>query len=99
MKFMFDGKIRVRLSDIDPTLDNKTMKLGSKVGYRLELPFAYRYDSQWSLLLVPWGEYSRIGRSNAVPVTVGGQPSGSAILEPASRTVQYGVNVGILFEF
>ncbi|MDR3588890.1 MAG: hypothetical protein P4N41_04455 [Negativicutes bacterium] len=99
VNFTFGGKMTAQFSDLDPSLNNPEVNLDNKIGFRLELPYAYKFNSQWSLLLSPWCEYSRIGQSNTVPLTSGGAPTGWGVSEPSSRTIQYGAHVGLTFTF
>jgi hypothetical protein len=82
-KFMFDGQMNA-----SPL--SGTFNLGSKVGFKAELPYTYKADSQWSMILTPWYEYSGISQSSN---------SISGYVEPDSMTHQYGVDVGISYTF
>ena len=96
LRFMFNGKMKVpNLSSIDPLQVN----LGSKIGFKLEIPYTYHMNSNWSFVIKPWYEYWEIGKSNVVPQTVNGVPNGSGVYEPASKTNQLGVDIGVSCSF
>lgn len=99
LRAMLDGSIRFFFSDVNPAYNNPEADLGNKVGVRLDLPFTYRTDDRWALVVTPWYEYSQIGESNRVELTTNGTSTGLFYYEPSSRTHQYGVNTGVRWTF
>lgn len=102
IRFMFNGKMKSpNPSNIDPFQVN----LGNKPGFKVEIPYTYKMDSQWSLTLTPWYEYWKIGQSNLVPQTVNGVPQYNAqgyqlgVYEPSSTTKQVGIDIGLSCRF
>lgn len=92
----FLGRMTVRFSEVDSDLQNGTVNLGSKPGARLELPAGYNLSRVASLTLTPFYEYSAIGESNVEEIRwADGTSTGSAFLEPASTTYQYGAAAGL----
>lgn len=94
VNFMFGGKIKIHMSDINPGYSNPRLDLGSKTGWRAELPVRYNLASSWTLTAGPWYEYSAIGRSNSEIYT-----PGWTVTEPASETHQYGIKAGVAYRF
>lgn len=92
--FMFEGKIKIHMSDIDPSDSDPRLDLGNKTGWRAELPVQYKLTIDWAITASPWYEYSAIGRSNTESYT-----SGWTVTEPASRTHQCGIKTGIAYIF
>ena len=93
-RFMFDGEIQVNLSEAIPGLNDPEVDLGSKTGYKVLAPFQYRFHKSWSLVVVPWYEYSAIDESDTFLITFAGMPSGIGF-EPSSETRQYGINLNV----
>jgi tetratricopeptide (TPR) repeat protein len=89
VNIMFNGKMTAYLSEAGPAYPDPELSLGNKIGYLLELPVTCSFTLNWAATLTPWYEYSAIGRSDVV----------SGVLEPASRTHQYGVRVGVEYIF
>jgi hypothetical protein len=98
MRFMFGGKMRAFLSQIDSSASDFKVDLGDTTGWFAEIPVRYRFSDAWSCVGTPWYEYSEIGKSNQVYVI---SPGNSLRLwhEPASTTHQYGINVGLAYSF
>lgn len=94
-KFMVNGKIDVS----GDGYDERQMILGNKVGFRMELPYTYKMNSNWSLLFTPWYEYLAIGQSDWVDLTNNGHITRYVSSEPSSINHQYGVNVGLKYTF
>lgn len=86
---MFNGKMTAHLSEMGPAYPDPDLDLGNEIGCLVELPVSYSFTLNWAATLTPWYEYSAIGRSDIV----------SGVLEPASRTHQYGVRVGVEYIF
>jgi hypothetical protein len=96
LRLMFGGAMKAEnISGVDPF----RVSLGNKPGARLEVPCTYKVNSQWSMRLTPWYEYSGISQSNSVQVTSGGSPTNYLALEPDSMNHQFGVNVGVSYNF
>ena len=102
VRFMFGGKMKaVNPAGIDPFEVN----LGNKPGFKAELPYTYKMNSQWSLVLTPWYEYWKIGKSNWVPQTINGVPQYNSsgqqygVYEPSSKTNQLGIDIGVSYTF
>ena len=97
LRFMFDGKMKVpNPSTIDPFQVN----LGSKVGFKLELPYTYHMNSNWTMVIKPWYEYWEIGQSNYVPQTINGVVQGNYVVyEPGSKNNQIGIDAGVSYKF
>jgi len=85
-RFMFNGQMNA-------SIVNGTFTLGNKIGFRAELPYSYKMNSQWSAVVTPWYEYSGIAQSNSI------DSGGSTWQEPDSMNHQYGVNVGVSYTF
>ncbi|MBI4403904.1 MAG: hypothetical protein HY537_07080 [Deltaproteobacteria bacterium] len=94
--FNLGGSIDVHISQASQSLADFTSTLGTAIGFRLELPMAYRVSKGFGIHFSPWFEYAAIGRGEWVPlktntgeqVVDGGSPLG--MYEPASRTLIYG---------
>lgn len=112
-RFMFGGKMKVYLSELDSSFNDPTVDLGNKVGWLAETPIRYRFWasrqskrypssgwflSSWELVVLPWYEYSEIGKSNEADITYWGYVI-DELYEPASTTHQYGINVGLIYSF
>ncbi|HEY3424326.1 MAG TPA: hypothetical protein VGL27_05980, partial [Negativicutes bacterium] len=96
VKFMFKGQMKASgMGLIDPF----RVRLGNKPGLKIAAPYSYKMNSQWSMLVTPWYEYSAIRQSNTVILTAGGVPIGAAAYEPNSNTHQYGLDIGISYTF
>lgn len=92
------GTMKVFLSEIDGELQDVTVRLGNRLGFKAQLPVNYRLYREMSLLVSPWVELSSIGQSDPVAVTaVDGANTGMALSEPSSRTIQYGSLIGVSF--
>lgn len=101
-RITFDGKMKAPASNGFSSMD---FKLGNDPGFKLELPFTYKMNSQWSLSLTPWYEYWHINQSNWVPAIYNGAPvfdsNGNQLgfVEPNSKTFQFGIDIGINYQF
>ena len=96
--FIFDAEIKVNLSEIDSNVNNPKVPLGSRVGWKIELPFNYRLSNHWSLNLVPSYENYSFGKSDIFTITDAGVPISSGY-EPDSRTSIYSLRLGLKFHF
>jgi len=94
VRFQFNSKMTLYM----PPFDNTNYSLGTKPGFKAELPFTYKMNSQWSLTLSPWYEYWGIQQSNSANITYQGIPVTSSS-EPDSHTDQYGLDIGIVCKF
>lgn len=93
---MIGGNIKVH-GDGDANSDYVQMKLGKRMGYKIEAPVSYKLDQKWSAIITPYYEKSAIGKSNLGYISDGTDTF--AIYEPSSKTNQYGVNVGVKYKF
>ena len=98
IRWMFYGKMRAYISDLDPGYSDPEFKLGKKLGWYAEVPLRYKFSQYWSVAVKPWYEYSKIGKSNDVDLTYYGYYDGT-YYEPSSRTHQYGLNVGFVASY
>lgn len=92
-KFMFNGNIDVSGNGSA----EQQMILGNKVGFRVELPYTYKMNSNWALTFTPWYEYSAIGQSNSVYSII--DRVRYVTYEPDSMNHQYGSNIGLQYTF
>ncbi len=92
---MLDGKIKIITSEFTAGGEDSEMVLGNKPGYKLSFPTRWALNSRFSLFFSPWYEHSEIGSSNTVPNATLSPGAGTGIIEPASKTDQYGAE-GIL---
>ncbi len=98
VKFMFEGKIKINLSEADPGYNDPEGILGNRIGFKAELPLLYRIYSNIFLSIIPWYEYSGIKKSNIFLITYNNSPYAMAY-EPSSITHQYGLNFGCSIQF
>jgi hypothetical protein len=96
--YMFYGRMKLYYSEVDPGYGNYEFDLGNRVGWYVEAPITYKINKDWSIVTSPWYEYSAIGQSNTVNIYYYGAYAGSAY-EPASRTHQYGLNLGLSYKY
>ena len=92
---MLGGKIKIITSEFNSGGQNSEMDLGNKPGYKLAFPVRLQATTTFSVMVTPWYEHSEIGESNVVPNATLSPTPGTGIMEPASKTDQYGVE-GIL---
>ncbi len=89
-------------TNIDNTIDTTTFNLGSRIGYRVQVPVSYDIyrGKEYNILtfLTPYYERWNVGGSPAVTLTQGGVPAGVS-LEPTSQTDLYGLKVGLGVNF
>ncbi len=97
-RWMFYGRMTAYLSELDPGYNDPEFKLGNKLGWYAEIPVRYKFSPYWSVVVKPWYEYSKIGKSNDDDLTYCGYYDGT-YYEPASRTHQYGLNVGLVASY
>ncbi len=88
---MLDGKIKIITSEFTAGGEDSEMDLGNKPGYKLSFPTRVVVNQRFSLFFSPWYEQSEIGASNTVPNATLSPGPGTGIIEPASKTDQYGV--------
>lgn len=94
---MRNGKLKVIFSETVINGDDTELTLGNKPGYRLRLPIDFLQASKgpYSFQVTPWYELSEIGESDEkYNSTMAGQ-----IKEPASKTIQYGLILGLKVRF
>jgi hypothetical protein len=97
--FILDADIQVNLSEVDSNFNNPKMDLGNRVGWKIELPFHYRFSDRWSLNFIPSYEYYAFGNSNPIAVTYAGAPTPITVYEPASRSNIFSLSLGLKFHF
>ncbi len=97
-KYIFNGKIKVLLSEIDPGYNDPEGTLGNKYGYRIAGTVRYRIGVNWALSVSPWYEYYLIGKGNTFDITYYDSPYGTGY-EPASTTRQAGILFAVQFIF
>ncbi len=97
--FIFDGQIKVNLSDTDPNFNNPQAGLGNSLGWKVETPFYYRLSQHWSFNITPSYENYSFGRSDFFPITYAGSPTSLVGHEPNSRTHIYSLALGLKFHF
>jgi hypothetical protein len=100
-RLMYQGEIKVIFSETVSTGDDTTLTLGNRPGYRFMFPVEYSFaGSQFGALVAPWYEASEIGESdykyNSTPTSSG---TLGYIQEPASKTQQYGIVLGMTARF
>ena len=84
------------------TTPDQNANLGSKWGWKAQMPLTFTATSDLSLIINPWYEYSAIGQSNDFYFTMVNSKGVSTDYvghEPASRTKQYGSEIlmGLIF--
>ncbi|MDA8168768.1 MAG: hypothetical protein M0Z59_03600 [Nitrospiraceae bacterium] len=89
-------------TNVAGTVDKAAFNLGSKPGYRVELPVTYMARSSGNirgfLFLTPYYQHWAIGKSPDVVLTKNGIPVDTAF-EPDSTTDMYGAKAGVGFSF
>jgi hypothetical protein len=90
-RMMSAGKIKIITSEHISGGQDSEINLGNKSGYKLAFPVRVQADPRFSLEFVPWYEHSEIGQSSVVPNATLAPTPGTGIMEPASKTEQYGV--------
>jgi len=98
LRIMFYGTMTAYFSDLDHRYSNPEFDLGNEVGWYAEVPVKIKLSRMWSLVVKPWYEHSKIGKSDDVDVWYRGQYEGT-YYEPSSKTVQYGINVGLVYTY
>jgi hypothetical protein len=98
MNCMYNGKMKVRTSEVGLTGNDGTFELGNRVGFYLELPLRFDLTKWLFINVTPWYQYIRIGESDRLDLVLGNQVVGYAY-EPSSRTNWYGINLGVGFSF
>jgi hypothetical protein len=92
--FMFGGSMQLMLSKSYSGVNDPSVNLGSKVGYRIELPMQYKVSGDLVAHFSPWYQFSAIGESDRNTLTIDGNPA-MRFYEPASRTYQYGTSFAV----
>lgn len=97
VKIPFGGNINVYLSDLSPAFQDASGSLGSRVGYKVALPFTYNPSYRFGIQVVPWIEYVGIGEGDAFTVFASnGQPV-MVGREPASSNTLIGTQLNLVF--
>ena len=96
-KQMLDGHMRLYLNESTPL----EFDLGERAGYKISAPIVFQPDAKLSFKLLPWYEYSGIGRSNTLSglYTLDDVLYSYEMYEPESNTVQYGVSMAARLVF
>jgi len=94
---IYDPEVKANLSEANSSLSSPKLDLGSRVGWKIALPFNYRFSQRWSLNIFPSYEYYSFGGSDTVIVSNGPPPISAA--EPESKTHVFSLNVGVRFHF
>lgn len=87
--------IRVKFGN---ALDDKTLELGEKTGYRLAVAWHYSLTDRAGLRISPFYEQWKLGRSSTRSLTQNGTVVGS-LYEPRSETRNRGLIVGLGYTF
>jgi hypothetical protein len=95
--FMFSGKVTTFFSEKYHNVPDIDFSLGNQVGFCAEIPITYRFTDHWSIVATPWYEYSAFGQSDQQYYVYKGTLY--AAYEPASKTHQYGLSMGVNFSF
>ena len=96
--FMFMGRLKVSLSELDPGYNNPGLHLGDKIGLYGAIPISCKLTENWSVIGTPWYEYRPIGESDLQILTYYGTAI-SLLREPASTTHQYGFDLTAAYAF
>lgn len=80
--------------DFNGQYENTSLALGEKLGVRLSLPSSYPINQTTRLSIEPFAETYELGRSNTGTLANNGIPVGT-VFEPYSKTINYGLSVGI----
>lgn len=97
--FIFDGEIKVNLSEANSNYNNSKTALGNKMGWKIEIPLNYQLSNHWSLNLVPSYENYSFGKGDKFIITYAGMPTEFVGYEPDSRTSIYSIRLGVKFHF
>ncbi len=95
---MFMGRMKVSLSELDSGYNDPAFNLGDRIGLCVSAPIRYAFAKKWSVTGTPWYEYTPIGASNMELLTDHGTAK-SLVMEPSSRTNQYGFDLGVEYSF
>lgn len=87
-----DPQIEVRFP---MTYDDITLGLGEKNGGRLSLVLERRLGRTLSILVSPWYEVWKLGRSSDRVLRQDGMVTGSTVYEPRSETENLGFDIGV----
>lgn len=96
------GFMRLYTSQMDSSLDDINLPLGSSCGWRVALPFRFHSNEKLTWVLTPSYQLLRIGAGSGeyTPITSNGEQvyeDGKALgaREPASDTHEWAVNLGL----
>jgi hypothetical protein len=87
---MFAGNMQLNLPFLNRTAD---MALGNKMGWRVKVPIKWEVFQGCNFTIIPWYQYSAIGQSE--PFKMVGYDYVLEGYEPASKTNQFGVQLGL----
>jgi len=92
------GKVKSRLSEVSPALNDPEVNQGFGEGYglRLSFPLEKMLGGRYFLSLAPYFCYWSIEESDREILRSSGVPVGS-VYEPKNKTIDYGFNFGIGF--
>lgn len=95
---MSGGKIKIITSETVSGGADSEIDLGSKAGYRIAFPMQW-LGSSFGFEFSPYAEQTEIGKSDMVTNTTLAPNPGAGIYEPASKTIIYGVETGLIVKF
>lgn len=98
VKIMFNGKIRVNMTDTHPLYNSPKADLGNKPGFKIGTSLNFKMARDIIFVLNPYYEYSAIKKSNTFIITYNSNPYAYGY-EPSSTTYQYGLDLGIGYQF
>ena len=78
--------------------DDVSLDLGEETGFKASFTLLRKMGGGASLWLTPWYEYWELGRSSDADLYRNGEPIGT-VWEPRSETHNYGVNLGVRWQF
>lgn len=98
VNIMFMGRMKASLSELDSGYNDPAFNLGDRIGSCVSVPIRYAFAKNWSVTGTPWYEHTPIGASNLELLTYRGTAK-SLVMEPSSRTNQYGFDLGVACSF
>jgi opacity protein-like surface antigen len=96
IRWLFLGGIAIKFSEVASNRSDSTGALGNRLGAKLEGSARCRLSERFSVGLVPWLEYSAIGKGGNFDIVTAGQATVQGY-EPASRSWEYGLRLEASF--
>lgn|GEM_PF-2820188 len=95
VRMMLAGNFTADNLPINGQTYSVNMTLGSQFGVDLRVPFTYKLNKQFALVVTPWADYSQMGTSSGANV------SGTSyqVVEPSNCTWQFGSDFGVRYTF